>query len=168
VAGKVTSRFDRRRFLAVAAALSLPGVVTAAPKPGIPLATDLREDGRLSRSRKAPIVVLFSLPGCPYCEAVRRSHLAPMHADPKQAARVIIRQVDIDGEHGVVGFAGERTTHAHIARKYGMRSVPVVAFWDGNGQEVAAPLKGMLLPDFYGGYLDAALETAQDRLARGT
>jgi thioredoxin-related protein len=163
----MTGCLDRRRFLLVAAALGLPAAAIPAPTADIPLAADLMADGRRSRSRKAPIVVLFSLPGCPYCEVVRRSHLAPMLADAQQAARVIVRQIDIDSDRGLVGFAGERTTHATLARAHGMRAAPVVAFWDGQGREIAEPLKGMLLPDFYGGYLDAALEAARGRLERG-
>ncbi len=46
-----------------------------------------------------------------------------------------------------------------------MRAVPVVAFWDGEGKPIAESLSGMLLPDFYSAYLDAALEAARARLA---
>jgi thioredoxin-related protein len=158
---------DRRRFLIL---LALPAWGAAAgarasPGAGIPLATDLQSDGRLSRERREPIVVLFSLPGCPYCEAVRRSHLAPMLRDPKLAARLIVRQVDVGVEEPLRGFAGERTTHAAVARAHGVRFAPVVAFWDGEGRALAEPLKGMLLPDFYGAYLDDAIAAARAKLA---
>lgn len=156
---------DRRRFLATVPAMGLAAAAYAAPRTEVSLATDLRADGRLSRSRKAPIVVLFSLPGCPFCEIVRRSHLAPILADPQQARGVLVRQVDIDSDLAVTGFAGERTTHEKIAKAHGVRSVPVVAFWDGEGRTIAEPLKGMLLPDFYSAYLESALETARQRLA---
>ncbi|MBL0140881.1 MAG: thioredoxin fold domain-containing protein [Betaproteobacteria bacterium] len=137
----------------------------AAPSTALPLATDLRADARLSRARKEPIVILFSLPGCPYCEIVRRSHLAPMHRDPRESGRAIIRQIDIDSDVALVGFAGERTTHARVARAHDVRAAPVVAFLDGEGRAAADPLSGMLLPDFYSAYLDAALESARARLA---
>jgi thioredoxin-related protein len=156
---------DRRRFLLLAPALGLAWAAGAADATPIPLATDLAADGRLSRERKAPLVVLFSLPGCPYCEIVRRSHLAPMLRDPSQSGRVIIRQVDIDSDRAVTGFSGEPTTHAAIARAQGVRAAPVVAFWDGEGKPVADPLTGMLLPDFYSAYLDSAIDTARSRLA---
>ncbi len=154
----------RRRFLLLAPALG-PALASAAPTTGqLPLAADLQADGRESRSRKAPLVILFSLPGCPYCEIVRRSHLLPMLRDPK-APPVIVRQVDIDSDQAVVGFDGKATTHAAIARAHDVRSVPVVAFWDGDGRPLADPLKGMLLPDFYSAYLDSAIESARARLA---
>ncbi len=154
------------RLAAVAAFALVAATAAAAPEqPGqLPLAKDLQADGRDARSRKAPVVILFSLPGCPYCEIVRRSHLLPMLRDPK-AAPVIIRQVDIDSDQAVVGFDGKATTHAAIARAHDVRSVPVVAFWDGDGRPLADPLKGMLLPDFYSAYLDSAIESARARLA---
>ena len=158
------SRAGRRNFLLGMTALGWALAAKAAPAPAIPLAMDLQADGRLVRRRLAPIVVLFSLPGCPYCEIVRRSHLAPLLADPKQSSRVIVRQVDIDSDEAVVGFSGERTTHAAIAKAHDVRSAPVVAFWDGEGRPIAEPLKGMLLADFYSAYLESALQAARKRL----
>ncbi|MBE0618888.1 MAG: thioredoxin, partial [Proteobacteria bacterium] len=81
------------------------------------------------------------------------------------AAQAIIRQVDVGSDLRITGFKGERTTHEAIARSHDVRSAPVVAFWDGEGRPVADSLRGMLLPDFYSAYLDAALETARSRLA---
>ena len=158
---------DRRRFLLVAAALGLAGAPHAGADAGteeLAPATDLQADGRLAAARRLPIVVLFSLPGCPYCEIVRRSQLAPMLRDPRQSARAIIREIDIDSDAPLVGFAGERTTHAQVARGHGVRAAPVVAFWDGTGKPIAEPLSGMLLPDFYAAYLEAALATAESKL----
>jgi thioredoxin-like negative regulator of GroEL len=154
----------RRRFLVLAPGLAA-ALATAAPQTPLPLAADLQADGRDSRSRRVPIVILFSLPGCPYCEVVRRSHLAPMLRDPRESARAIIRQVDIDSDQSVVGFGGTPTTHAAIARAHGVRSAPVVAFLDGEGRPLADALKGLLLADFYSAYLDSALESARARLA---
>jgi thioredoxin-related protein len=161
----MSHRVGRRTFLLLAPAMAIAAVAGAEPRTEIPLAFDLRADGRVARERKLPIVILFSLPGCPYCEIVRRSHLAPMLRDPREAARAIIRQIDIDGEQSITGFAGERVTHVQIAKAHGVRAVPVVAFWDGDGKPIAEPLSGMLLPDFYSAYLDAALEAARARLA---
>lgn len=156
---------DRRAFLLMAPALGLAFGANSAVPAAIPLAADLRGDGRQSRSLKAPLVILFSLPRCPYCEIVRRSYLLPMLRDPEQSGRAILRQIDIGLDHPVVGFAGERTTHSDLARRHGVSAAPVVAFWDGEGKALAEPLRGMLLPDFYGAYLEAAIDAARARLA---
>lgn len=161
----MTAVTGRRRFLLALPAMGVAALARASRDSPIPLATDFQADGRLSRERREPIVVLFSLPGCPYCEIVRRSHLAPMLRDPRSAGRAIIRQVDVGVEEPVAGFGGERTTHAAIARAHGVRFAPVVAFWDGEGRVLADPLKGMLLPDFYGAYLEGAIASARAKLA---
>lgn len=155
----------RRVFLLLAPAAALVAIASDAKVAGLPPASDLRADGRLSRRLKAPIVILFSLPGCPYCEIVRRSHLMPLLRDPQQATRVIIREIDIDGDQAIVGFAGERVTPAQLAKAHGVRAAPVVAFWDGEGKPIADSLSGMLLPDFYSAYLESALDGARRRLA---
>jgi hypothetical protein len=88
-----------------------------------------------------------------------------MLRDPASAGRMIVRQVDVGIEEPVTGFGGERTTHAAVARAHGVRFAPVVAFWDGEGKALAEPLKGMLLPDFYGAYLEDAIASARAKLA---
>ena len=150
----------------------LAGLLAAAAAPAraattgtaLPLLEDWRADARDAAKRHVPIVILFSLPGCPYCEQVRQSHLAPMRRDPARRELAIIRQVDIHGADRVVGLAGERLTHADIARARGIRGAPVVQFWSPEGESIAEPLVGMLLPDFYGAYLDQGLEAARQRL----
>lgn len=126
----------------------------------LPPAKDLRADGERARIARVPIVVLFSLPGCPFCEQVRRSHLVPITRDPARAARAIIRQVDVNSSAAAVGFRGESTTHARIADEHGVKMAPVVQFWSARGEALTEPLVGMLLPDFYEAYLEAALESA--------
>lgn len=153
----------RRDLLLALAALATPAA-GAADDPDLPLATDLRADGRDAQARRIPLVVLFSIPGCPHCREVRRSHLRPLSRDPERAALAIVRQANVGGGENVVGFDGVATTHGALARAHGIRFAPVVAFWDGTGQVLAQSLNGMLLPDFYGAYLDQSLEASLRRL----
>jgi hypothetical protein len=43
---------------------------------------------------------------------------------------------------------------------------PTVLFLDRNGRNLASPLRG-LQPDFYGAYLEQAVDTARAKLAEG-
>jgi hypothetical protein len=135
--------------------------------PDLPLARDLKADLAESRRRRVPLLVLYSLPDCPYCSEVRRTQLLPMLADPVQSQRAILRQIDLDGTHEIVGFDGGRTTPARLAAAAGIRFVPVIAFPGGNGRDLAPPLRGMLLPDFYGWYLEDAISRATAALRAG-
>jgi thioredoxin-related protein len=156
----------RRRELILALAVSMAApALRAAEAPDLPLARDFQDDARLARERRVPLLILFSLPRCPYCSEVRRAHLLPMLRDPAQAGRAIIRQVNLGSDDPIVGFDGKATTHDAVARRHGVRAAPEVAFWDPQGRQAAEPLKGMLLPDFYASYLESALATARARVA---
>lgn len=156
---------NRRESLAALAALAAMPAVGAGP--ALVFASDLRADGEAARVSRVPIVVLFSLPGCPYCEEIRRSHLVPMTKDPRRAGRALVRQVDVNSDRAVVGFRGEATTHARIAAAHGVKMAPVVHFWSPRGEPISAPLVGMLLPDFYAAYLEAGLDEARAAIAGG-
>jgi thioredoxin-related protein len=153
-------------FAALAALLAifLPQVVAARDTP-LQLAADLRADSALAAQAGIPIILLFSLADCAYCEEVRRSHLTPMSR--AQSPKAIIRQIDIKSAQPLIGFDGATITHAAFAKSAKVSFAPVVAFYAGNGETAAEPLNGALLPDFYGSYLENALTaaTAKARIA---
>lgn len=169
---------SRRQFLAMVTLLAapcLPAVAKEAaeeaakepakesvPAPrgqtSLPAALDLAADGRIAGAQGVPVLILFSLPGCPYCEAIRRSYLIPMLAEPQ--ARAVLRQVDIDSSRILNDFQGKPLSHEAFATRQGIALTPVVAFYGPDGKPVAGRLVGAMLPDFYGSYLDDALAKA--------
>ena len=138
----------------------------AAMAPDLPLAVDLAQDAREVKRLGIPLLVLYSLPDCIYCSEIRQTQLLPMLRNPVQSKRAIVRQINLGGGQGVVGFDGSRTTHAKLARQEGIAFVPVVALLGPDGRNLVDPLKGMLLPDFYAWYLDEAIIGATAALAR--
>ena len=126
----------------------------------LPYARDLEADAEEAGRRRVPLLILYSLPACPFCNEVRRSHLAPMVADPAQAKRAIIRQVDVNGTQPARGFDGRASTHGRIAAEGKVTFAPVVAFYGPGGRDLGEPLKGMLLRDFYAAYLEEAIAKA--------
>ncbi|HET9699307.1 MAG TPA: thioredoxin family protein [Burkholderiales bacterium] len=149
-----------------ARALSLAGALIlawafAAPGAGaaeIGTAADLSADLRQARERGVPLVVLFSLPGCGYCERVRREFLHPLQSSPEWRDRVILRQVDLNSPLALADFAGRMTTHGKFATEQQIRLAPTVKVFDPAGREAAEPLVGLLTPELYGLYLERALE----------
>lgn len=128
-------------------------------------ARDLNVDAKAAAESSQPIIVLVSLGGCPHCEVVRRSHLLPLLRD-RGATVPVIRQVELNGDARLVDFAGKATTHAEFARRYQARLAPVVFFFAPNGDMLADPLVGAMIPDFYGAYFDDALAQSRARLQK--
>jgi hypothetical protein len=112
-------------------------------------------------ARGLPLTVMVSLPGCPFCKAVRESHLAPLLRE--QAVAVV--QVDMGSALPLLGAQGQAATHDEQVRRWGVKVAPTLLFFGRQGTEVAERLVGALLPDFYGAYLAQRLETARKSLA---
>jgi thioredoxin-related protein len=153
---------SRRRltgWLAAApAALALP---VLARDSALPVPASLQAAAKAATDQREPLVLLVSLPGCPYCELVRRSYLLPMRAEGLHAW-----QIDVtDKRTPVRDFTGAPATGAQLARRWNATFTPTVLFFDARGQELAARLLGIAVPEFYGFYLQEAVATARKKLS---
>ena len=144
-----------------AQALSTPPGTSSAQ---LEAANDLAADGAMSARERIPILLFFDRLECPYCERALREYLVPMSREAWRE-RAIFRQVDIDRPLPVVDFDGTRTSHDTIAARYRFRFSPTVIVVGGDGRELSAPIVGLLTVDFYGAYLDRALEDGVRALA---
>jgi len=75
-----------------------------------------------------------------------------------------MRKLMIDDGETLRDFDNHATDAASIAGKYQVWVTPTVLFVDSNGEEIAERLVGVSSLDFYGGYLDAALDQSRSRL----
>ncbi len=157
------------RFRGFAGAIILAWACASPAAPSaagdLTLASDLGQDAAQARARGVPVLVLFSLPGCDYCEQVRRDFLLPMQRDRDAGGTAILRQVDLGSAQPIRDFAGNATTHDAFARSHRITLAPTVKIFDGEGREAAEPLVGMLTRDLYGAYLEHALEKGQARMS---
>lgn len=149
---------------ALAALLLWVALPAAAGRGGGPLPSDLHEPD--ARRDGLLYVVLFSLPDCPYCVAVRQAYLPALPEDPRFRARVRLREVRIGDPQRLVGFDGVVTSHAEVARRYGVRFAPTVLFLDAAGVPRAEPLLGGDSVGLYGGYLEKRVMLALGLLPR--
>jgi len=149
---------SRRMFAAFTGALvsgRLFARNSALPVPG-----SLQVAALAAGAKREPLVLLVSLPGCPYCELVRRNYLLPMRAEGLHAW-----QIDVtDKRQPVRDFAGRLATGAEMAARWNATFTPTVLFFDTHGIEIAGRLTGVASPDFYGSYLDDALSRARQVL----
>lgn len=121
------------------------------------------------------IVALFSLPGCPYCEAVRRDQLRHL-ARGQAAQRLRVVEYELGDRRPFAGAtappdgpadaarAGTLRTPAALAASLDIRVAPTVAFIGPDGREIAERLVGYSSPDFYGGYLEQRIAQARGRI----
>lgn len=125
---------------------------------GLVHAKNFRTDGALAAKRQVPILVVFTTPTCPYCDTVKHDYLVPMHKDRANRSRVIIRELTVNSDGALIGFDGKPTTEAAFAAAAKVFVVPTVMVFDPRGEPVGDPIVGLLIPDFYFGYLTAAIE----------
>jgi thioredoxin-related protein len=148
----------------LAGILACVPIALSAAQPSLPKAADLATDSAAMRAAKMPMVVLYSQAGCTYCDEAR-TYLVPMAEDPANAQRALFRQVDIDSDAALTDFAGQPTTHRKLARQLGAKLTPTVSVLDAEGRALGETIIGMRLPDFYGQYVDNAIDDARAALA---
>ena len=154
-----------RQWLWILACLSAWGLAAAAlaqpasgSSPALPAARDLAADAQLLRARQIPLMILYSRPDCSWCERARREFLVPLVADPAAAERVLVRQVDLDSAAPLTDFAGRITTHGAFAKARQVMHTPTLMFYDQDGSQVASPIQGFLLADYYGAIVERRID----------
>jgi thioredoxin-related protein len=133
----------------------------SAAVPPLPKAVNLAADGRSARSANQPVVILFSRTPCGWCDKARREHLDAMATQPGGA---LFRQVDLDSDAPLIDFSGQRTRHRDFARRYNIKMTPTLLFLAADGRDLAAPIVGYRLAEFYGTLIEDAIEDSRDRL----
>ena len=144
------------RALILAGGLALPGVASSAAE--LIHAKDFKVDARTAAQRQVPILVVFTSPGCHYCERVKSEYLVPMHKDPAYRKRAIIREVTVGATTPLTGFDGVPTTEGAFAAAHKVFMVPTVIVLDPSGNDTGEAIVGLLTPDYYFGYLEAAID----------
>jgi thioredoxin-related protein len=125
---------------------------------------DLAADARLAAARGVPLLVLYSRDDCSWCEKLRREHLGPLSRDP--AAPALVRELHMDRATPLVDFAGRRTTSADFSQQMQARFAPTVMFHGRDGEQLAEAIVGFRLADFYGAYLERAIQESRAKLER--
>jgi thioredoxin-related protein len=127
-------------------------------------AGDLAADVRLAAGKGVPLVVLYSRDDCSWCAKLRREHLGPLARDPKAPA--LVRELHMDRATPLLDFAGRRTTSADFAKQMQAQFAPTLMFHGPGGALLAESIVGYRLADFYGAYLERAIEESRDLLQR--
>ncbi|MBA4501948.1 thioredoxin domain-containing protein [Marinobacterium marinum] len=104
------------------------------------------------------LVLLFSQPECVYCDLVRGDFLLPIHR--KQQSELIVRELKVPGAGMIKTGDHQPETPSTFAQRYGIKFFPSVLMLGLDGMALGEPLVGISSRDFYGYYLDQAIEQA--------
>ena len=142
--------------LILAWGVTLPGVASAGAS--LVHASNFQRDARDAARKKVPVLLLFSSPECHYCDRVKREYLVPMQQDPAYGKKVIIREITVGSNAPLTDFDGTQITEGAFATAHKVYMVPTIQVLDTRGKETGEAIVGLLIPDFYFGYLEAAIE----------
>lgn len=151
--------------MTLAGGLALPWAglpsLAQAKDSSLPAPPSLPQAAQAAAAKGEPLVLLVSLPGCPYCELVRRNYLLPM----RQQQGLHAWQLSIsDRSTPLTDFNGQTTSPAAQIGAWKATFTPTVLFLGPQGQELAERLVGVAVPDFYGAYLEDRLAIARKAL----
>lgn len=122
-------------------------------------ASDLHVLGE--QNPKDVIVLMISQPGCSYCVKVKEDYLKPLvQTDGAPPVRVI----NLSTAHQFIGFDGAPTSAEQLTGVLNAQFTPTLLFFDALGHQLHEPIIGLTTPDFYGYYLDTAIELSRQRL----
>ena len=152
----------RREFSRALLVGALLPAVALAKDSALPVPASLPAVAEAAMRLGEPLVLLITLPGCPYCELVRRSYLLPARQDTGLHAW----QLDVSNRTtALLGFDDKPTTAALQTAAWKASFTPTVLFLGVQGQALAERLVGVAVPDFYGAYLEDRLAAARKVLA---
>lgn len=133
----------------------------AAEPPDVALLSDFQSDSALMSDKGYPMVVEMSAEGCTYCEQIEKFVLKPLIMSGEYEDRILLRKVDINASEQVLDLDGSTLTQSSFADRYNVYLTPTLIFLDQEGNEIAPRMIGVPLIDFYGAYLDQAIDIAR-------
>ena len=156
-----------RRVLSLSAVLRLVGGLVVAlglmgvshAETPLPPVRNLQASTAEAAKHDQPLIVMFSLPSCPYCEKLRRTQYQFL---ARQG--YMVQQIEMNDRKPVTGFDGKPTTGAKLAVRYDIHLAPTVLFFGPGGKEIGPRIVGALTEDFYGAYLDKSIEESAKAL----
>jgi thioredoxin-related protein len=121
---------------------------------------DLAQTARAAAQGNQPLVIMVSLPGCPWCELLRRNYLTPLRAEGVAAFELMINE----RSQRITDFTGQPITPAAWSEAMKVKITPTLFFLNAQGQQIAPRIEGVASADFIGAILDERLAMARERI----
>ncbi|MCB1756239.1 MAG: hypothetical protein KDJ38_11990 [Gammaproteobacteria bacterium] len=157
------------KFIALSLFLISLGGITAfadnePPAVEVTRVSDLQADAGHMTERQLPMVVEMAADGCTYCLLIEEKVLQPMILSGDYEDKALLRKLYIDDPTDIRDFDGSPISQSEFARRYKVSLTPTLLFLDHTGKEIAPRMTGVPLIDFYGLYLDGAIDQARSTL----
>jgi thioredoxin-related protein len=110
-----------------------------------------------SKEQKQIVIVLVTQPDCSFCEYVKSVHIEPMLRKGIFANIAVVRELDL-AAISITDFSGNTISPGKFARRYNAEFSPSLLFLSANGEQLHEPIIGVGSRDYYGYYLDKAIE----------
>ncbi len=133
----------------------------------VPWARDLQQDAAAARAVNGVVLLVFVGPQCSYCETALNEFLIPMSGNADYLAKVVMRRVESGGFRELRDFHGNKISHRKFSGDQGARLTPTVMVFDGEGRQLTKPVIGLTTVDYYGYYLDQAIDQGVAKVRAG-
>jgi len=122
----------------------------------LPDALDLQASLARAVQARRPLIVVFSLPQCPWCELARRLSYADLVREGEAV-------VQVEMVHGPLlrDLDGRPASGREIATRLGVRIAPTALFLGPGGREMAERMVGVGAEDFYDALVRQRLDDAR-------
>jgi hypothetical protein len=142
-----------------------PGVATSSAtrqESALPIPADLRSSAQAAQRNHEPLVILLSLPGCPWCELLRRNYLLPMRNEGLHVFQWNVQ----DRQQRIINFQGKASTGAQLSKSYAYQTTPTVLFLNAQGEEIAPRIAGVASVDLMGAVLEQRIAQAREPMKK--
>ena len=129
--------------------------------------SNLQVEARKVTQNQLPLLIMFSAEHCLYCETVKEEFIKPMLRGGHYTNKVLIRKLELDNHKTLKDFNGIGISARQLASRYKVFVTPTLIFIDAKGQQLTDPLIGIATVDYYGGYLDDAINKSLIALKKG-
>ena len=126
--------------------------------------TNLSTLGQQARQEGKVILLEMSATYCGYCRKLEEAIIKPMLRSGDYTDNVLIRKMEIDDQYPINDINGEKTSPAQLARQLNVTVTPTLLFLDGYGNEVSERILGVNTLEYFGAYVDDALQQGQLKL----
>ncbi len=159
-------KHNRRKWVRVIPAAVALAAMLPSLSAGVPPARDLAAEGAQAQRACVPLLLEFAADGCDYCTLLETEVLDPTLLNRAYDRRVLMRKLVLNRGTRIDDFSGKRVSAADLASHYQVFVTPTLLFVDRHGMELTERMVGVTTLEFYGGYLDQALDTAREKLRR--